>query len=246
MVDNSIIQDNQNERKIRAGIKDCWNAFMLDGAEFSENDIPICPTIVSGIPKEIITWSEAKTIHKRNMRKDKAYFYDAFVCFYIDDQYFDGPRSSVWTFPWLALRVLKHFRGIITVDFSTFQDFPYPQKLFNTYRMRSFGCWAGKQGLEVINNVRWGMPDTYSYCFDGIEKNSVVAIGTVGGSPRKYEDRERFEQGLYEMVKRLRPHTIIVYGSANYPCFEKLREEGIRIVAYPSHTCRAYERSLIR
>ncbi len=243
MKDASHIYVNKSERILRVGIKDCWNAFMVENVEFTENDIPICSTVVSALPKEIITWVEAKSIHKKNIRINKEYFCDAFVCFYVDDQFFDGPRSSVWTFPWLAIQVLKHFRGIITADFSTYQDFPYPQKVFNTYRMRAFGCWAGKQGLEVINNVRWGMPDTYSYCFDGIEKDSIVAIGTVGGSPRKLEDRERFEQGLYEMVKRLKPHTIIVYGSANYPCFEKLREEGIRIIAYPSHTCRAFERS---
>ena len=137
---------------------------------------------------------------------------------------------------------MKHFRGIITIDFSTFQDFPYPLKLYNTYRMRAFGYWAGTQGLETINNVRWGMPDTYHYCFDGIEIDTVVAVGTVGGSPRKIEDRKRFEQGLYEMVRRLRPHAIIVYGSAKYPCFEKLRQEGITIVEYQSKTSRAFER----
>lgn len=232
----------KGNRKIRAGLKDCWNAFMLEGAEFTDNDIPICPTILSEYPKEILTWVEAKEIHKKMMRKDKDYFYDAFICFYIDDQCFDGPRSSVWIFPWLAMRTMKHFRGIITIDFSTFQDFPYPLKLYNTYRMRAFGYWAGTQGLETINNVRWGMPDTYHYCFDGIEIDTVVAIGTVGGSPRKIEDRKRFEQGLYEMVRRLRPRVIIVYGSAKYPCFEKLRREGITIIEYQSKTSRAFER----
>ena len=71
------------------------------------------------------------------------------------------------------------------------------------------------------NNVRWGTSETYRYCFDGIDTDSIVAIGTVGGSPRKYIDRLRFEEGLAELVRVLRPHTIVVYGSANYPCFEK-------------------------
>ena len=52
-----------------------------------------------------------------------------------------------------------------------------------------------------VNNVRWGTPETYDYCFDGIPENSIVAIGTVGGSPRKLINRERFEHGLFEMVK---------------------------------------------
>ena len=98
------------------------------------------------------------------------------------------------------------------------------------------------QGLEVINNVRWGTPDTYEYCFDGIEPHSIVAIGTVGGSPWGLDDRERFEDGLCELVARLKPHTIIVYGSANYPCFGTLRNMGIQIVSYKSSTAKYYER----
>ena len=58
--------------------------------------------------------------------------------------------------------------------------------------------------------------ETWSYCFNGIPTNSVVAIGTVGGSPRKLVDRKRFEAGLYKMVEVLRPHTIIVYA-----CFDE-------------------------
>lgn len=225
----------------RNGLKDCWNAFMCTGARYSRNDIPYCPTILTRLPDEIITWEQAKQYHKKEYHKNKDYYCDAFVCFYLDDYKFDGNRSSIWLFPWLALRVLKHFRGIITPDFSTYQDFPHPTKLWNTFRMRTFGYWAGQQGLEVINNVRWGTPETYSYCFDGIEKDSVVAIGTVGGSPRKLVDRRRFEAGLEEMVRRLAPHTIVVYGSSNYPCFDKLRKSGLTILTFQSSTAKYYE-----
>ena len=79
-----------------------------------------------------------------------------------------------------------------------------------------------------------------------IQKNSVVCIGTVGGSPRKYVDRDRFENGLHEMVRALQPHTIIVYGSANYPCFDKLIDQSLKVVAYPSHTASAFEKRRAR
>lgn len=236
-----MMNHNNEKAFIRPGLKDIWNAFMCEGAEYSEYDIPFCPTILSTVPKTILTWEEAKKLHKEMKKKDTGYFVDAFICFYIDDYKFDGVRSSIWLFPWLALRVLKHFRGIITPDFSTYQDFPYPIKLFNTYRMRAFGYWAGKQGLEVINNVRWGTSETYHYCFDGIVKNSVVAIGTVGGGPWKLDDRDRFEDGLDEMVRRLSPNIIIVYGSANYPSFDKLKKQGIKIIAFKSSTNTFFE-----
>lgn len=87
-----------------------------------------------------------------------------------------------------------------------------------------------------------GTPETYKYCFDGIPQNSMVAIGTVGGSPRKLIDRKRFENGLNEMVRRLKPHTIIIYGSANYPCFEELKNQGINIVSFSGQMAKAFER----
>ena len=43
------------------------------------------------------------------------------------------------------------------------------------------------------------------------------------------------------MVKTLNPHTIIVYGSAKYDCFEKLKEQGINIIDFPSQTAKAFE-----
>jgi len=64
----------------------------------------------------------------------------------------------------------------------------------------------------------------------------------TGESLKKLIDRKRFEEGLEELVRVRRPHTILVYGSANYPCFDKLIDRDIRIVAYPSHTASAFER----
>lgn len=70
----------------------------------------------------------------------------------------------------------------------------------------------------------------------------MVAIGTVGGSPRKYVDRARFIDGLNELVKVLQPHTIVVYGSANYSCFEELKNQGINIIPFSGQMAKAFER----
>ena len=95
---------------------------------------------------------------------------------------------------------------------------------------------------EAYNDVQYSRDLRSNYCFKGIDTDSIIAIGTVGGSPRKYIDRLRFEEGLAELVRVLRPHTIVVYGSANYPCFKKLKEQGIKIIAFSSETARAFER----
>lgn len=224
---------------VRKGIKDVWwRPYMVSGAKFSnDNDIPFCPTKVFEMPIMIITYKEAKEIYRKEIRKgNKEFIHFAYVCFYEDDHEFDS-IFGIWFRSQKAYDILNHFSGIITPDFSTYQDFPYPLKLWNTYRMRAFGYWYGVIcNGNVINNVRWGTPETYKYCFDGIPKNSIVAIGTVGGSPRKLADRARFEEGLDEMIRRLSPHTIIIYGSSNYECFKKLEKQGITIIAYPGKT----------
>ena len=226
---------------IRSGCKDIWNAYMCSGVVYGNHDIPHCPTTATTPPNNIITWSEAKAIYKKqNTRGNHEFLEDAFVCWYEDDYKFDG-QKGIWHDSDYTLKVLRHFAGAITPDFSTYQDFPEPLKIYNTYRMRTYGYWLGRNGIAVINNVRWGTPETYNYCFVGIPKNSMVAIGTCGGNPRKLINRRCFEVGLCELVKVLSPHTIIVYGSADYPCFERLKNNDIRIIKFPSKTARAFE-----
>ncbi len=230
----------------RPGCRDVWNAFMCKGASFTENDIPFCPTTATKPPHDIVTWTEAREIYKKALKRGENYFwYDAFVCWYQDDYKFDG-STGIWNDSKNALEILQHFSGIITPDYSTYQDFPLPIKLYNTYRMRAVGYWLGINGIEVINNVRWGDEDSYEYCFDGIPCNSVVAIGTSGGNPKRLVDRKRFNDGINRLVKTLSPHTIVVYGSSNYPCFASFRESGIKVLSYPSHMEKAFERRRFR
>ena len=234
--------DNRQNKKIRAECKDVWNAYMCKEAYYDDFNIPFCPTTAITPPNSIITWEKANNIYRKRMQaRDKEFFVDAFVCWYIDDYKFDGEKG-IWKNAKYVLRVLSHFAGAITPDFSTYQDFPEPIKIYNTYRMRVLGYWFGKNNIPVINNVRWGTSETYRYCFAGIPKNSMIAIGTCGGSPYKLVDRERFEAGLKELIEVLRPHTIIVYGSANYSCFKKIAKQGIKVISYPSQMSQVFEK----
>lgn len=174
--------------KNRKDLIDVWNAFMVENASFSNNDIPYCPTTATKLPKDIITWTEARAYYNKTIKVNPDFHINAFVCFYLDDQYFDGKYKSIWNTSDYVLNVLEHFDGAITPDFSTYQDFPEPLKLYNTYRMRAFGYWLGKNGIAVINNVRWGTTESYRYCFDSLPQNDVYCIGTVGGSPHKLVD----------------------------------------------------------
>ena len=60
----------------------------------------------------------------------------------------------------------------------------------------------------MIPSVVWGEPDTFWFCFDGLEKNSIVAVSTIGVR----NEKELFMAGYREMLRRIEPSNIICYG----------------------------------
>lgn len=236
--------DNTNyNKKPRSGSIDLWNGSLLEGTSYTEeNDMPICFTCTGTIPIALIAYDDAKMMHKKLVKKDPNYHINKYVHFYIDDQKFDGHRSSIWMYPEKLVGLLRHFAGAISPDLSTFADFPDAIKRFNIYRMRAFDVIFQKNGIPVIPNVRWGTSETWSYCFDGIPMSGIIAIGVVASGINKIVNRQHFKDGLMKAIALLEPHTIIIYGSDNYDLFDELRKLGILIVAFPSKTNLAFKK----
>lgn len=66
-------------------------------------------------------------------------------------------------------------------------------------------------GLIVIPTVSWALESSFDFCFDGLPKNATLAISTIG--IKKHEEQfEVWKNGVDEMIKRLTPKRIIVYG----------------------------------
>ncbi len=222
-------------QQARSGCIDIWNAFMVKDAIMTPNDIPVCPTTAMRMPTELITYDVARSLVKKEIQSGNTDFKSsAFVCCYIDDYKFDN-SEGIWQKPYKAVEILKHFAGIITPDWSTYADFPYPLKLFNVYRMRAFGYWYGTHlGYEVINNVRWGTSETYSYCFDGIPPKSPVAIGTIASDLKNPYNFQMFMDGLDELLARINPPAIIIYGSLPAKINEYLEANNVNVIVIPS------------
>ncbi len=230
-------------KKPRTGSVDLWNGSQLEGTSFTEgNDIPLCLQCTGTVPINLIAYDDAKTLHKKLIKKDPNYHIDMYIHFYIDDQKFDGHRSSIWMYPQKLIELLLHFAGAISPDLSTFADFPDAIKRYNIYRMRAFDVIFQKHDIPVIPNVRWGTSETWSYCFDGIPMRGIIAIGVVASGISKVMNRQYFKDGLLKAIELLEPHTIIIYGSDNYDLFDELRERGINIITFPSKTSLAFKR----
>ena len=122
---------------------------------------------------------------------------------------------------------------MISTDFSLYFDMPLAMQIWNTYRNRAFAFWLQENGVDVIPNVQWGDERSYEFCFEGIPKNSIVAISTHGCIQGKKE-RPLFKKGLEELVGRLKPTTIVNYSNTPDDIFSPYKKAGIEILQIPN------------
>ena len=201
--------------------KDVFRSFLVSEAQYGGKfELPAIKTS-SLLPESVIPFSKA-------MNKSCKCF-DSWIVFYEHDNGFE----RLWHNPKAYLSKLKKFNGIISPDFSLYRNMPLAMQIWNTYRGRALAAWLQRNGVEIIPNVRFNDERTYEFCFDGIEKFKTVALGTHGCIKRRI-DKDYFKDGLAEMVKRLSPRTIIVYGSAPDDIFKKYRDMGINIMPFES------------
>ena len=200
---------------------DVFRSFLVADANYDGYIELPCIRTSGELPNRVITFSKA--MKKRNND------YDYWVVFY---EYYKN-FERLWNNPKKYLRKLKKFNGVISPDFSLYRNMPLVMQEWNTYRGRALAFWLQKNGIEIIPNIRWNDERTYEFCFDSVEKNKTIAIGTHGCIKKK-ADREYFKKGLCELVKRLSPKNIVVYGAAPYDIFGEYKNIVINIIAFES------------
>lgn len=158
-------------------------------------------------------------IKKQNIKLDSAKFigydkinqnsdFSKIVHFYLDDYKFE----DIYSKPDKKLALLKKFKAVLTPDFSMYLEMPLPLQLYAAFKSRWVGAYLQSQGVKVIPTVRWADLTSFNYCFDGIEKGSIVAVSTVGTK----KEKAHFMLGYNEMYSRIKPSMVICYGKP-YP-----------------------------
>ncbi|MGN0013504.1 MAG: DUF4417 domain-containing protein [Candidatus Bruticola sp.] len=186
-------------------VDDAFSSYLIEKA-FFEGKIEM-PCIAKPesiiIPEALIPFSQRRSTTT----------YSEFVHFYEYDEKFASVMSSTNKF----LDELRRFKGVISPDCSLYTDMPLVVQMANTYLNRAVGAFFQSQGLYVIPNIRWGDERSYSpqcekFAFLGVEKNSIVSIGTYG-CIRGKENKRRFQKGLEAMLIELSPRVVVVYGA---------------------------------
>lgn len=199
---------------------DSFHAYLVKSAHFSGPwEIPELENVSDIIPSDLIPFSQINRTQN----------YNSWVHFYLDDYRFE----RLWNCPARYLNQLQKFNGIITPDFSVYCDMPLAEQIHNVYRNHALAYWLSLKGIKIIPNVRWGDERSYDFCFDGIPKNGIVSVGT-NGCIAVPKCRILFEKGLAEMIHRISPHTILVYGSAPTTIFGQYIASGIQTISFPA------------
>ena len=149
------------------------------------------------VPDELIGFNYAKTSAKKNVG----------IHFYIDDYQFE----RIWNYPEKYIEVLRQYDCILSPDFSLYMDMPMPMKIWNIYRSRQIGAFYQSQGIRVIPTLSWAEPETFCFCFQGVEKGSVVSVSTVGVKNSE-SAMQIWSDGMTEAIRQLEPSVILEYG----------------------------------
>ncbi len=206
---------------------------LVAGAEF---DLPLGIPIIKAPSKIIIP----EGITPFSMRNRAPSFNEA-IGFYEKDFYF----ADVLRMPDKYIDDFGRFTAIISPDCSLYRDAPLAVQLTNVYRNRAIGSYYQRRGQYVIPQVRWGNEYTYStkyfpeiIAFLGVERQSIVAIGTYGCFQGK-ENKYHFSAGLEAMMEALEPQVVLVYGAMPDKVFNRYLNYA-RFVQYPDWTTRMH------
>lgn len=139
------------------------------------------------------------------------------VHFFVDDYRFKG----IYDNPKRTLNKYSQYRFLLTPDFSTYSDMNLWRQLESVAKNRWIGAYWQSKGLTVVPTISWGLSSTYEFCFDGVEKGSVVAIGMIGCKHTKLQ----FMRGYNAMLEKIQPSKIICFGTP----FDEMQGDIVKI-----------------
>ena len=89
---------------------------------------------------------------------------------FVDDYRFEKHYNN----PDKFLSLYSKYRFVLTPDYSLYSEMNKWRQIESIGKSRWVGAKWQKEGLTVIPTVSWSQPSSFSFCFDGIEKNIVL------------------------------------------------------------------------
>ena len=145
---------------------------------------------------ELISFSDISRNDTKNLNKG--------VHFFIDDFRFENLYKN----PEKALERLSKYRFLLTPDYSLYAEMNVWRQIESVGRSRWVGAKWQSAGMVVVPTVSWALTRSYEFCFDGIEKHCIIAVGMIGCKNGKLN----FLRGYNQMLEKIEPEAIICFG----------------------------------
>ena len=162
--------------------------------------IPKIKAFHDAIPDNFVTYSECKTI------KDYSYG----LASYDDDKILE----RVWNNFDRYIPSFSKFQCVGEPDFSLKLEYPLAVQIANAYRNHALAYRMQESAIKVLPSPSWSSTESFEFCFDGYEKGGAVLISTIG-TLRDERSSMYFKLGFEEMLKRISPDAVVLYGDVN-------------------------------
>ena len=147
--------------------------------------------------------------------------YDKILHFFLDDYQFE----RVWANPDKYIPLIARFKAVVMPDFSTYTNWPMVIQQYNHYRNLWLARYWQDYGFEVIPQSYFAADGSIDWAYEGMPKNSLICVSTVGGALRK-EAKENFPKGLTRTLKILQPRELLLYGKMHDSVREAIEASG--------------------
>ncbi|MBP3630277.1 MAG: DUF4417 domain-containing protein [Clostridia bacterium] len=145
--------------------------------------------------RQFLSFVDAKTGEKDNKNKTIHFFTHDWKFEKVYDCYED------------EIEKLSEFYALLSPDFSLFTNMPLALQIESVFKNRWCGAYWQSKGLRVIPTIAWGDERSFKFCFDGVERGSVVAVCTY----YRENAEEEFLLGYNRMLEVIQPSVVICY-----------------------------------
>lgn len=176
------------------------SAFPINFETVGLEQIPVLGKLgVEYIPEKLIGFDQPSRVDN---------FGKTGIHFFIQDRKFQGALIH----PEKLVSQLSKYKVVLTPDCTLSKEMPPSVRFQNIRASRQAGAVWQSRGLSVVPTVRWSCEEDYDVAFSGIPSRSIVAVGSYGAM-RDRSLRRTLLNGLEEMVHRLQPASVLIYGS---------------------------------
>lgn len=134
--------------------------------------------------------------------------YNCTVHFFIDDLLF----IRVLRNPEKYLDFFKKCHSVIGTDLSQYSDMSAEDRYYSAYINRAISAYLQQNGVRLIPNVTWSLPDSYYYSWSSMPCHSVIAINCKGVMQHD-ASMYLWMKGYTAACTTLHPSLIVRYGT---------------------------------